>query len=214
MKHILLLLLLAVSISAATAQNLVYNLVERNTGSGSGTWTSKGIVLLIPSVSPSDGLHHASVVTFRTWASRFSKAFWSYEDFVYDDGSGGVYGGLSTALARIGKSYYILASLDGQFNSETISGVATYGAIARTSVIGYYAKTLARSSSYYNLANQDVLGSTSQQYQFAYKYSTVASYTLNADLTKRVISLDTQSAEQSIKDYLRDLGFVDTSATP
>jgi hypothetical protein len=209
MKKIVVALLLASSVTFVHAQCLVYNLVEKSMGSGSGTWTSKGYVLLAPLASPSDGLNHASLVRFYTYAGRNFKSYYAYEDFVSDDGSGYVSGGLFTALARIGNTYIVLAAKDASFGSDTISGVATYGPIAGTSTFGYYAKTLTGSSSTFNTAESDgtALGSTSKDYEFAYKSSSVNSYTLNTSLTKQVINMDFPTAEQFIKDTLRVLGY-------
>jgi hypothetical protein len=208
MKKILVALLLASSVTLVHAQCLVYNLVEKGHGQNPLPFIVKGYVLIAPLASPSDGLNHASLVQFVTWAGRNFKNYYALEDFVSDGGSGYVSGGFYTALARIGQTYNVLAAKDGSFGSDTISGVATYGPIAGTSTFGYYAKTLTGTPSSFSSADGTALGSTSKDYDFAYKFSFVNSYTLNASLTKQVINMDLPTAEQFIKDTLRVLGYV------
>lgn len=216
MKKILIILFIGCVVSSLNAQCLIYNSVGKSTSSGqrSSAFARRGFVLIVPT-DGSDGKKHFSAVNFDLYQGRYYKDFYYFENSVTDDGNGSVYGGFSSAVVKIGTKYFFIAS-QGPFNSETFSGLATLGPIARTQHVDYYAKTLTGSYAFYGQdeGETDELGSTSSAYQRAYKYSSVNAYTLNENYTRAVIDMSYDDAKNYIINLLVSLGYTDRIANP
>lgn len=225
MKNVITIFLLAFALNSLNAQNLVYNLTGKSTyvGQYSTNYASKGYIAVLPYFSYGSDNNYFETISFYTWTYKGSKYFTYDENRVsenpyYDEWGNiagyNIYGGLTYAVAKIGKKFNMIISQNGSFNSESVSGAATYGYIAGTTNTGYYSKALNQSTISYSTDSQTNLGSSSSEYQIASKDTSVNSYVLNTILTRTLISSSYDDVKSFMINYLKLNGYLDATANP
>jgi hypothetical protein len=171
-----------------------------------------------------DGLTRSSYVTFETYTYKFKSngVTQTIKDFYYynhplADGSPSS-GGLLIGLVKQGKVYKVLATVKDVFDSDTVSGTATW-----KNLLGYgftyYASTLSGGASGwgrdYNESRE--IGdpsSTGSNPVKVYKYTSSVTYVLNTTETAIVANKSYDQALEWKKQSLSIQGYFDRIANP
>ena len=211
---------------SAWSQCLMYNDTYKGASSGqsSSSYLQKGSTLVGLQQYMQDGLTRSSYVTFETYTYKYKsngvsqtiKEFYYYNHPLVDGTPSS--GGLLIGLVKQGKVYKVLATVKDVFDSDTVSGTASW-----KNLLGYgftyYASTLSGVSSGWGLDYNESrpigdTSSTGDNPVKAYKYTASISYVLNTNETAIVANMTYDQALEWKKQSLISQGYVDRIANP
>lgn len=213
----------------AWSQCIVYN--ESSTQSFTGSsptnpYKVQGFSLIGPRQEMADGLTRVPVASFYISTGKYKSngRTVTYKDFYYysDTPTNGnpSYGGLVVGLVKDGKTFRILATRSDTFDSDTLSGIATWKPLPGWGGGStWYAPSLSGTFSYWEREDQSDSRPIGSAVNInipvkVYKYSSSSSYVLNPNLTAGVSNLDFNQAFETAKQYFIGLGYTDRIAQP
>lgn len=210
----------------ARSQCLIYNSVNKQTSSGqySSSYSDKSSTVVGPQQNMLDGVTRSSYAYLYTYVGKFNSngTTVTYKDFYYNERplTNGTpsSGGLLIGLVKQGKAFKVLATAKNVFDSDTVSGTATW-----KNLLGYgftyYASTLAGTSSGWGVDYNESrpigdISSSSWNPVKVYKYTSSTTYVLNAKETSIVANMSYDQALEWKKQSLISQGYVDRIAYP
>lgn len=211
---------------SAWSQCLMYNDTYKGLSlvQSSSSNLQKGSTLCGPQQQMQDGLTRCSYVTFDTYTYKYKsngvsvtiKEFYYYNHPIADGTPSS--GGFLIGLVKQGKVYKVLATVKDVFDSDTVSGTASW-----KNLLGYgftyYASTLSGVSSGWepDYTESRPIGDTSSTGADpvkAYKYTESISYVLNTNETAIVANMTYDQALEWKKQSLINQGYIDRIANP
>lgn len=222
----LLLALFMLVSHSAWSQCLLYNSTFSGSSSGQNTLsgTTKGFTIVGPQQIMQDGLTRSAYVSFETYTYKFKtnrvtqtiKEFYYYNNPLADGTPSS--GGLIVGLVKQGRVYKVLATFKDVFDSDTVSGTATF-----KNLLGYgptyYASTLSGGRSGWEPEDDNdarPIGDPSSTINpvKVYKYTSTVTYVLNTTETAIVANKTYNEALDWKKQNLISQGFRDRIASP
>jgi hypothetical protein len=218
-QSLLLALVMLAGHTMAWSQCIVYN--ARLTGTSSGKITSsyiiKGYTIVGPSQKMKDGVTRYQYATFLL-SSGTEPKYLTYDINSPVNGTPSS-GGLLISLVKQGNTLKELVTSSDTFESDTVSGIATYSGLLYPFGQTYFAKTL--SATYSGWAEESdenrhigFSTSTANNPIKVYKYTASDSYTYNEYLTKRVGLTSFVMAVDQLKSELKRQGYAYRGSNP